>query len=319
MATEMKSEKKISKRELKRIEKYAKKPLTDFKASTAVVTMIVFPSTSFWSLHFTMTTVRKFFLLQWSRKFNITHYPVLSVDAPLDEKIPFVPEKIGIYMDFSAFFCRAIGMLYKRIGMIRATEISNKFFKFLTHEYEEAYKIYTFSMTTTKRPDYEEMKPFRTIHKTDPHFLCVPSLHVTIAAGTWAFFRKYMKDVLPAEEAEMRVKELREEALAIIESVLFVKQHSVNCVPSALYMLSATTEDGFFTTEDAIEMFNILFQKAPEVSDEAKKEIFDYFNYIYERDYIQNIYEDDWAESIKNWMRQHAKETGQEKLLEGRK
>ena len=310
---------KINRKELKRIEKYANKPLREFKASTAVKTMIFYPGTSFWSLHFTMTTVRKFFLLQWSKKLKITHYPVLSVDSPLDEKIPFTPSKIGIYMDFSAYFCRGIGMLYKRIGMVRSTKISNLFFKFLTHEYQEAYKIYTFSMTTTNRPAYEGMKQFKTIHKTDPHYLCVPSLHVTIAAGTWAFYRKHMKEVLPAEEAERRVKELREQAVAIIESVLFVKQHSVNCVPSALYMLSSTTEKGFFTSDDAIEMLNDVFKTAPELSEDAKKEINEYFNYIYGRNYIQNIYEDDWTQSIKDWMRQHAKETGQEALLEGRK
>lgn len=307
---------KVSKAEERRIKKYANMPLKEFSTPKAVLKMIFYPPTSFWSIHFTMTTVRKFFLLQHKQKWGWSHYPVINVESPLDEKVPFDPEKIYTYMDFSAYFCRPMGMLYKRLGMFRSIKISNMFFKFLTHEYHEAYKVYTYCMTTTNRPDYEGKPQFVKIHKTDPHFLCVPSLHCTIAAGAWAFFRKYLPTVLPKEEAEARIAEIRELGIAIIESVLFVKQHSVNCVPSALYMLTATTEPDFFPVEDALGVINVLFQNSPEIDADTKKELRDYFEYIYERDLLLNSFEDSWEESIKCWLREHAETTNQTQLLE---
>lgn len=301
----------MSKLENKRIAKYATKPLAEFSCPKSVVTMVLFPSTSFWSVHFTMTTVRKFFLLQWKQKHHLTHYPIINVESDLDYKIPFTPSKIYVYMDFSAFFCRPLGMLYHRLGMAKSTKFSNNFFKFLTHMYNCAYDIYTFSMTTTNRPDYEEMPQFVTIHKNDPHYLCVPSLHVTIACGTYIFHKHYLSTVLPEEEAAPRIEEIRQEAAAIVESVLFVKQHSVNCVPAALYMLTATMPEDFFPKETALEFIDMLFQNPDDLSPEIAEETRNHFKTVYNQFYEENKKCGKWQEPVKNWLINHAKKTNQ--------
>ena len=167
-------------------------------------------------------------------------------------------------------------------------------------------------MTTTSRPHYLGDAAFKAIHAADPHLLCVPSIHVAIAAGSYAWFSQLFKTgIFPEEEAQMRLNEIKKEAVAIVESVVFIKQHSVNCIPLALYMLSSTMYKSFFTVQDSINFIDNLFLETPEISPEVRQEIIEHFYYLYERTLLESKYSANWEECIQHWLMDFAAETGQ--------
>jgi hypothetical protein len=55
-------------------------------------------------LRYARTVMRDFFFLQFSVKFGLKKIVVLNVDHPLDRTVPFRPEKVGVYLDFVAFW-----------------------------------------------------------------------------------------------------------------------------------------------------------------------------------------------------------------------
>ena len=54
-----------------------------------------------------------------------------------------------------------------------------------------------------------------------------------------------------------------------------------------------------------------LFENTPEIQPEVKKEIQEYFKYMYERSFLEHIYENKWQDCIKNWLIEHARNTNQ--------
>jgi len=262
------------------------------------------------------TVICDFFLLQNLQKLKITKYPVIYVDSPLDEKIPFNPTKVKTYMNFIPYFLRPTVMLIKRMGYKNATPYLNEYLDFIATMYKNAATIYRFCMTTTHRPNYLKGKEFKAIHVADPHLLCVPSLHVTIAAGTYTWFKRFFaNNIFNEQEANVYLSELLHDGLKITESVLFVKQHSVNCVPIAFYMLSASMPKEFFTASDVDNFISLLFSDCTELSDKVKSEIKEYFKFMYERNFLENIYADNWQDCIKHWLIDYANETGQGEIL----
>lgn len=266
------------------------------------------------------TVICDFFLLQNLHKFKITKHPVIFVDAPLDKKIPFDPSKVQTYMNFIPYFLKPTVMLIKRMGYKNAAPYLNEYLDFIATMYKNAASIYRFCMTTTHRPDYKKGKEFKTIHIADPHLLCVPSLHVTIAAGTYAWFKQFFKlNLFEKEEADFYLNELFCEGQKITESVLYVKQHSVNCIPIALYMLSSSMNKEFFSVNDADYFMTSLFSDCSDIDENSKTEIREYFKFMYERNFLENIYADKWQDCIKHWLIDYAKETNQNwELLEER-
>lgn len=292
--------------------KYADIPLSKFSAVAPYFFLILHHQTTKKALTFVLTIIKKFFLLQWSKKLHIRKIPVIKVDTELDDRIPFSPDHVEDYMSFVAFFIRTFDMLKKRLGYKAAVPYMNEFLSFLINIYSNAAEIYNFSMSTTKRPKYLKNGKFVTIHLFDPHLLCVPSIHVSIAAGTFYFYRQlFKKGILPQAEAEQRLAEIKKQAVAIIESVLFVKQHSINCVPTALYMISITSNKTMFPPEDAINFIEELFKTSTEITDEDRNRLTEHFIYLYERTYLEGIVSDNWATPIKHWLIAHAQKTNQ--------
>ena len=266
------------------------------------------------------TVIIDFFLLQTLHKFKITKHPVINVDTDLDQKIPFDPSKVKTYINFIPYFLKPTVMLTKRMGYKNASPFLNEYLDFISKMYKNAATIYRFCMTTTNRPDYKVGKEFRTIHIADPHLLCVPSLHVTIAAGTYTWFKHFFDtNIFEKNEADLYLNELFEESIKIIESVLFVKQHSVNCIPTAFYMLSSSVNSTFFPIEEADTYMSSLFSNSPQLQPEIVEEIREYFKFLYEKSFLENIYEDRWQECIKHWLIEYARKTNQNpELLESR-
>jgi len=301
----------MTKSEKRRI-KYSNKPMCKFSCVSPYFYLTTRAPTARRAWRFIGTILKDFFFLQMAQQLHITKRPVVNVETDIDEKIPFSPSHITAYMSFVAFFVRPISMLKKRLGYRKAAYYINMYLKFLTKIYKNASTIYRFSMSTTSRPKYRKDKAFVTIHIFDPHLLCVPSIHVAIAAGSYVWFKQiFQTNILPEDEAEFRLEEIKNQAIAIVESVLFVKQHSVNCVPLALYMLSSTMNKSFFSTQDATAFIDMLFKDSEEISEADKKEITAYFHYMYERALLESYYSADWQSCIKHWIVDYAKATNQ--------
>lgn len=299
-------------KQLQRIKKIAGRPLSSFNWLRPYFVLPWRPKTFKAAWTYISIVFRNFLALQFLEKWKIIHIPVVNVQVPLDDNIPFTPSKIDIYMHFVNFWLSPITMLFHRYGVKKALPFAKEFLEYISLVYSDAAKVYKFRLTTTNRPDYNENPKFRSIHRLDPHFLCVPSLHVAIVVLCYSFFRMlFERENFTKEEKDAWLKELYEGSVRITESVLFVKQHSVNCIPAALYMMTRITN--LFTTQDAVDFINQLFKTSPEVSPEKRQEVITHIQYMYERLILEGCNEEDWAVPVQRWIIKHAEKTGQEK------
>ena len=283
------------------------KPLSHYSAVAPFFYMPLNPYTARYAWKYIFTILRDFFILQHLQKFHFTKRRIINVYTDIDDKIPFVPQRVFAYLGFVGFFVRPMDMLKRRLGIKKAAPYLCLYLKFLTNVYKNASSIYRFTMTTTTRPRYLKTHNFRTIHFFDPHLLCVPSIHVAISAGVLAWFRQFFKlGLFDEEEVQAFTEELQKQAVAIVESVLFVKQHSVNCIPLALYMLSSTMNKSFFSPKDAIDFIDKLFLTATEIDEATRAEIIDYFYYMYDRALLESKYSSNWQLCIQHWLDEFA-------------
>ena len=279
------------------------RPMRSYSSVAPYFYMTIYPGTARYAWKYISTILWDFFILQHLQKFHFTKRRVINVDTELDAKIPFTPHHVFVYLGFVAFFVRPIDMLAKRLGLRKAAPYLCLYLKFLAHVYKSAASIYRYSMTTTTRPLYLKNGSFRAIHFFDPHLLCVPSIHVAISVGVYAWFVQFFKtELFDDEEVKAFTEELKQGAIEIVESVLFVKQHSVNCVPLALYMLSSIMNRSFFTPKDAIAFIDCLFVDSPEIDKATRAEIIDYFYYMYDRALLESKYSSNWQLCIQHWL-----------------
>ena len=256
---------------------------------------------------FLRTVVRDFFWLQFSVKWRFKTIPVLDVSHPLDELIPFTPDKVKIYLNFTNFWIRPMTLLFRRLGVKKALPYCIEYLSLIETAYANAAKVYRFCMTTTKRPDYKADTAFKMIHALDPHLLCVPSLHVAIVILSSVYYADVFKnDDFTEEERKTYTAELREGARRIIESVLYVKQHSVNCIPAAVYMMLYVLKNRF-TISAGIDIINSLFADDETLSDSDKKKISAHIHFMFERLLLEGANENDWTVPVKRWLKSYAR------------
>ncbi len=288
------------------------KPINKFSTVAPFFYLPSYPCTAGYAWKLIITIIKDFFFLQLFQKLHFTRRLVINVETDIDAKIPFKPELVKEYLGFVPFFVKPMDMLKKNLGLKKATPYLCLYLKYLTNIYKNAASIYRYCMTTTTRPKYYKTHNFRTIHFFDPHLLCVPSIHVAISAGTYAWFKQCFKTgIFPDEDAKEYLEEIKGQALRIIESVLFIKQHSVNCIPLALYMLTSTMNKSFFSAQDAADFIESLFKNSPEISPEVRAEIIEHFYYMYERTLLESRFSSDWQNCIKHWLCDFALQTGQ--------
>jgi hypothetical protein len=254
------------------------------------------------------TVLKDFFFLQFSVKWGWRKIPIVSVDHPLDALVPFREDKALMYLDFINFWVRSLSMLLKKLGIRRGLPYAAEYFSCLAKTYHEAAKVYRYRMTTTVRPASDD-RLIKAIRRCDPHFLCVPSLHIAIVVFTHDFYRVLMEKeaaFFSPGEAERYERELYQGALAIAETVLYVKQHSVNCIPAALYMI-CRLYPGLCTLAGAADFIDRLFIEAKDVPPEAGAEIHSHIQFIFERFILEGFYSDDWEEPVKRWVAEYQK------------
>jgi hypothetical protein len=202
-----------------------------------------------------------FFFRQYRAALLPGSVPVSKVDHPLDLKIPFVPSWITIYLDFVTYWTRMLGFLlhnYRR----RAYDAAREFIVSMGRLYSFAAEAYQKNLSTTGRPFYIARPRFFVIHLLDPHLMCVPSLHVMVVVWTYTRFAAILRSFNEDGRRAAQIEEMKQGALAITHAILFVKQHSVNCIAAALYAM--THFDGeLFPPEEAEAFIKLLFWEAP--------------------------------------------------------
>ena len=260
------------------------------------------------------TVLIDFFFNQFSRKFHFKDTPILRVDNELDNEVPFTPAKIEDYLQFVALWIRPLSMLAEKLDSSKAQDLIVDYLKKIEQFYAEAGDLYRFCMTTTARPKYYKNASFIMIHAGDPHFLCVPSLHIAVVTLCYSYYRTILKMPEFSEaERELWTREIYEDAINIAETVLYVKQHSVNCIPAALYMMTFIMKD-YFAPEDGVKFINDLFVTSENVTQEGRKKMIDYMQFIYERFLLEGLHDDNWKDPVKKWLSEYAEEHGQHEV-----
>jgi hypothetical protein len=201
---------------------------------------------------------RYFFIPQHRAALFPGRIPVSVVDHPLDKKVPFTPHLVGTYLDFIAFWVRMLGYILGKYGD-RAQQAAEDFLVSTARLYRTAAEVYSKNLSTTERPRYFRHLRFVLIHLTDPHLMCIPSLHVMIVIWTYTKFRDIIRHLDKGEGSEAEhIAELMRGAQDITEAVLFVKQHSVNCIAAAMYAMTRFDGD-LFPRDEAYLFVSELF------------------------------------------------------------
>lgn len=208
-----------------------------------------------------LSILKNFFLRQYQAALMPGRIPVAKADHFLDGKVPFVPSWDAIYHDFVKFWVRMLSFFLRRYGR-KAHKTACDFYRSMGRLYAYAGEVYTKTLSTTKRPFYIARPRFALIHLLDPHLMCIPSLHVMIAAYSYRMFGVFAKDFGEEGEYKEQINEMKYGAAAICRSVLFIKQHSINCIPAALYAVTCFVPE-LFPQEEAESFIELLFASAP--------------------------------------------------------
>lgn len=288
----------------KRIKKFSSRKMKSFNVMFAYLTIPTTRATRVIFFKFIHTVITRFFLIQYFQKIHFTKRPLKNVDHELDEKVPFRPEKIKIYMQFINIWIRPLVMTMRRYGIHEGSKLCAEFMKYINLIYNEAYAMYSISLTTTHRPKQNLTKAVKNVYKADPHFLCIPSLHIAIVCLCFSFYKMiFEREGFTKEESENWFAELYHHAVEIGETVLYVKQHSVNCIPAALYMLTKVTPE-LFTQEMAHTFINDLFKTAEDVSPDDRKKITAHIESLYER-FIKEGQNEHWSKPVARWLKEY--------------
>lgn len=253
-------------------------------------------------LFYLKTVILEFFLLQFAVTWRWRKARVVQVHDQLDDYVPFRPDLSDTYLDFINFWIRPLNFTILRFGRKRALPHLARFMEAIGTAYSQAARVYKICMSTTPRPPAGNHKNMKTIHRLDPHLLCVPSLHIAVVVLAHSFFTDvFQQEGMAADELERYTKELWDGAVEIGETVLYVKQHSVNCVPAALYMMTHLLK-GQFTIQRATEFIDCLFATASDIAPQHRQEIQDHIHYMFDRLVLEGCTEDDWTVPVLRWL-----------------
>ncbi|MCF6334210.1 MAG: hypothetical protein L3J12_00520 [Spirochaetales bacterium] len=195
------------------------------------------------SLKFLGTIVVTFFIPQYQGRLKLKRRKIVNVDHELDNLIPFSPEYMGIYLSFSHLWIKSIYFLYKEFGKRSLPHISRFIFD-IGKLYRNGYSVSSQCQSTTTRPRSGKNIPLKMIHWIDPHLHCVPSLHVMIVCFNHLRISSLIETLAGNTRLyEKELKYLEYQAVIITNSILFMKQHSINCIPAGLFALADECEE----------------------------------------------------------------------------
>jgi hypothetical protein len=240
--------------------------------------------------------MKKFFLLQYKANAHPGHIPVSSVDHPLDKKIPFTPSWVGIYLDFVEFWVQTVGFVLKRYGK-KGIAPAKEIIDTTKNLYDFAAEVYEKHMSTTDRPKYYKNLRFIIIHMTDPHLMCIPSLHVMLAIRAYTKFRETIRSLGDEEILAKEINDMYNGALRITEAVLYVKQHSVNCISAAMYAMSRF-DPVLFPPDEAKQFAEQLYLNETQPSAEDSRLIRGHIISLYEQFMQEGIETPRWEDPL---------------------
>jgi hypothetical protein len=162
----------------------------------------------------------------------------VHIDHPLDKSIPFKPETVGTYLSFIKLWVKALSFVRRDLGREADGDIA-AFLDALSFSYREAAYVYSRCLSTTDRPTHVKNPHFALIHIADPHLYCVPSLHVMVVCFAFLKVEKMLAGHGRGGRYPEETAKLYENALRITETIIFIRQHSVNCISAGLYMVSS--------------------------------------------------------------------------------
>ena len=98
--------------------------------------------------------------------------------------------------------------------------------------------------------------------------------------------------------------ELYTHGIEIAESVLYMKQHSVNCISAAIYMVTKTAPE-LLTEEMSIDFIDSMFKDSIYVEKTDSKEITSYIKKMYKNLMEESRNSDDWTSPLKEWLKNY--------------
>jgi hypothetical protein len=110
-------------------------------------------------------------------------------------------------------------------------------------------------------------------------------------------------------EKEQWGRELYDGAIEITETVLYVKQHSVNCIPAAIYLVVKNFEE-WISVDDGRKFIKSLFLKPEGFSDSQATEIRNYILNSYEKYLIEGEKSEHWYEPLWNFLLNYGNSEG---------
>jgi hypothetical protein len=231
------------------------------------------------------TVFRRFFFDQFVYRFRLRarsgNKPELrNVEHPLDATIPVRFETISVYLTFIQLWISAISYLRRCLG----PSFNADFIDFLTglrQCYRDASSVYSHCLTTTTRPAQAPGLRFAFVYAVDPHLFCVPSLHVLVVCYTYKKLEGLLRTRDDLELFRQELAAVKARALEITESILYVRQHSVNCIPTALSMLSVILPS--YDETEAKAFLAELFKHDDDISEARRNDALSYMLGLYDR------------------------------------
>ncbi len=213
--------------------------IINLSANRAVLVFLLKTKTRMTSINIVLTIIKMFFIPQFQSKLRIKKRKIVNVDHELDNLIPFSADYIKIYMGLTHLWIKSIYFIYREYGK-RSLPFIGQYLDDMKKLYRRGFEVYDSCQSTTTRPGSGRNIPLKIVHLVDPHLHCVPSLHVMIVCFNHLRIGTLIRELTgEADTYKAELDYLENQAILITNSVLFMKQHSINCIPAGLFALSS--------------------------------------------------------------------------------
>jgi hypothetical protein len=181
--------------------------------------------------------------------------------------------------------------------------------------YQRAAVVYKKNFSTTKRPVCKDSRVVKLIHKLDPHLMCIPSLHIMVIVWTYTKMRLIMRALGAEEQYKDQLESMRTHAVSIADSVLYLKQHSINCIAAALYSLT-TLDENVVPQSEAEAFIDMLLVKSPDLDIDEADKIRAYIKELYRKFLLQYAANNEsWEKPLLDFLENYNKQPQYEQQL----
>ncbi|OGN29364.1 MAG: hypothetical protein A3A33_01135 [Candidatus Yanofskybacteria bacterium RIFCSPLOWO2_01_FULL_49_25] len=186
----------------------------------------------------------------------------VAIDTPLDEKIPFSPERLQDYLRYIPFWIASIVFIKKEFGKSAGLEME-KILTDMAGFYSESGVVFRDTQThfggrSDANTDNTGVDILQLIDKNKNLF---PSLHAEVVAHVYSRIEDTIDKYAEHPEDYEQVREnVKQNAVRIMEACLLIKQHGWQDLSAGLAIISA--RDANFTPERAKKLIDAMFTNA---------------------------------------------------------